>query len=113
MREAQPFERLWRRHLMDEVEVDVQKIGLACGAPHDVPVPDLLRERARGHGAVVSSSSSAGKPLPRIKASTESACARSRVSTITSSPTRPIAAYGPRRWMPMWRMLIRCLLYTS
>ncbi len=92
MREPKSLERLRRRHLMDEMEVDVQEIKLARDPPDDVAVPDLFRERARGHGAEVSSSSSAGKPFPRISASTESACARSRVSTITSRPTRPIAA---------------------
>ena len=101
LREPQPLERLRRRHLVHEMQVDVQQVRLARGAPNDVAVPDLLRERPRGHGAEVSSSSSAGKPFPRIIASTASACARSRVSTITSRPTRPIAAYGPRRWMPM------------
>src|SRR3989304_163080 len=45
----------------------------------------------------VSSSSSAGKPCSRTRARTALACARSRVSTITSSPTRPSAVYGPGR----------------
>jgi hypothetical protein len=34
---------------MDKVEVDVEDIGFAIGAMHDVGVPKLLREGSRGH----------------------------------------------------------------
>ena len=41
-REAQPVERLRRRHLVHEVEIDVEEIGLALGVMDDVVRPDLL-----------------------------------------------------------------------
>ena len=34
---------------MHEVEVDVEDIGLAIGAVHDVIVPKFLRQGSRGH----------------------------------------------------------------
>ncbi|MEJ7719604.1 MAG: hypothetical protein WKF58_03815 [Ilumatobacteraceae bacterium] len=43
--EAQRLERLRARHLVHEVEVDVEEIGLAVGSAHDVAVPDLVRQR--------------------------------------------------------------------
>ena len=45
-REAQAVERLRARHLVDEVEVDVEQVGLALRVPDDVRVPDLLGERS-------------------------------------------------------------------
>ena len=45
-REAEPLECLRARDLMDEMKVDVEQIGLAFGPADDVPLPDLLRERA-------------------------------------------------------------------
>jgi hypothetical protein len=47
--QAQPVEGLRARHLVDEVEVDVQQVGLALRPTDDVRVPDLLGERA-AHG---------------------------------------------------------------
>jgi hypothetical protein len=35
------------------MQVDVEQVGLAVGAMHDVAVPHLLRERLRGHDAMV------------------------------------------------------------
>src|SRR2546430_474606 len=32
---------------MDEMQVDVEEVGLAGGAAHEVPLPDLLREGVR------------------------------------------------------------------
>ncbi len=61
-REAQPVERLGRRDLVHEVEVDVEQVGLAVGAVDDVALPHLLGERSwlrqclrrrPGHGAIV------------------------------------------------------------
>ena len=47
--EPQALERLRAGHLVHEVQVDVEQVGRAVGAtPHDVRVPDLLRQRA-GH----------------------------------------------------------------
>ena len=40
--EAQAVEGLRRGHLVEEVEVDVEQVGLSRGAPDDVLVPDLL-----------------------------------------------------------------------
>jgi hypothetical protein len=34
---------------MDKVKVDVEDIGFAIGAMHDVIVPKFLREGSRGH----------------------------------------------------------------
>ena len=45
--EAEAVERLRRRDLVDEVEVDVEEVGLAVGAVDDVALPDLLREYSR------------------------------------------------------------------
>ena len=42
--QAQAFERLRGGDLMDEVEVDIQEVGLARLRPHDVGVPELLGE---------------------------------------------------------------------
>ena len=41
-RETEPVERLGTRHLVEEMEVDVEEIGLPLGATYDVCVPDLL-----------------------------------------------------------------------
>ncbi len=101
--ETQAVEGLRRGDLMDEMEVDVQEVRLAIGSVDDVPVPDLPREDARCHArspGCRSMSCSAGKPARRTSARTSWACAASRVSTITSRPTRPSAVYGPTRWMP-------------
>src|SRR5690606_27810336 len=49
--EPQALERLWARHLVHEVEVDVEQVGCAVLAlAHHVRVPDLLRQRA-AHGS--------------------------------------------------------------
>ena len=45
--QAQPVEGLGRGHLVDEVQVDEEEVGLALGGVDDVGVPDLLAERAR------------------------------------------------------------------
>src|SRR5207245_1270201 len=45
-RQPEPVERLRRGDLVDEVEVDVQDVGLALGPTDDVRVPDLLTERS-------------------------------------------------------------------
>ena len=45
--QAEPVERLRRRNLVDKVEVDVEKVGIATDASGDyVTVPDLLAEGA-------------------------------------------------------------------
>ena len=44
--ESQAVERLWARHLVQEVEVDVEEVRLPLGPSHDVCVPDLLGECA-------------------------------------------------------------------
>ena len=49
-REPEALKGLRARHLVDEMEVDVEEVGLARRAPHDVPLPDLLRQRAP-HGS--------------------------------------------------------------
>ena len=43
--EAESLERLRARDLVDEVEVDVEQVGLTGHRPHHVLVPDLLRQR--------------------------------------------------------------------
>ncbi len=49
--QAQPVEGLRRGDLVDEVEVDVEQVGLAVGGADEVLVPDLLAERLGvGHG---------------------------------------------------------------
>ena len=52
-REAQAVERLRAGDLVDEVEVDVEQVGLARRRVHHVAVPDLLGQRHRtvGHAA--------------------------------------------------------------
>ena len=42
---AQAVERLRAGDLVEQVKVDVEQVGLAFGAAHDVGVPDLLGER--------------------------------------------------------------------
>ena len=44
-RQPEAVERLRAGDLVDEVEIDVQQVGLTVGAVHDVRIPDLLRER--------------------------------------------------------------------
>ncbi len=41
---AQPVEGLRAGHLVQQVQIDEEEVGLALGAPDDVVVPDLLRE---------------------------------------------------------------------
>ena len=43
---AQAVEGLCARHLMDEVQIDVQQVRLAVGTANDVRIPDLLRQCA-------------------------------------------------------------------
>jgi hypothetical protein len=43
-REAQSVERLGRGHLVDQVEIDEEKVGLTIGAPHHVLVPYFFRQ---------------------------------------------------------------------
>ena len=43
---AQAVEGLGAGHLVGEVQVDVEQVGLALGSAHHVRVPDLLRQRA-------------------------------------------------------------------
>ena len=45
--QAQPVEGLGRRHLVHQVQVDEEEVGLALGRVDDVGVPDLLRQGAR------------------------------------------------------------------
>jgi hypothetical protein len=45
--EAQPLEGLRRRDLVEQVQVDVEQIGLAGSGVHDVAGPDLLGEGRR------------------------------------------------------------------
>ena len=49
-RQADAVEGLGAGHLVDEVEIDVEEVGLAGCSAHHVAVPHLLRER-RGHGS--------------------------------------------------------------
>ncbi len=49
--QAQALEGLGRRHLVDEMEIDVEKIVTVVARPNDVLVPDLLEERAGRHPA--------------------------------------------------------------
>ena len=53
--QAQAVERLRRRDLVDEVEIDVEEVGLALVVADDVAVPHLLAERraAAGHGLIL------------------------------------------------------------
>ncbi|GAA3295692.1 hypothetical protein GCM10020295_23480 [Streptomyces cinereospinus] len=41
---AEAVEGLRAGHLVQQVQIDVEEVGLALGAPDDVVVPDLLRE---------------------------------------------------------------------
>ena len=52
--EAKSLERLRRRHLMHEVEVDVQQVRLSHRAADQVFVPDLLGNGTSGHGMLLS-----------------------------------------------------------
>jgi hypothetical protein len=44
---AEAVEGLRARHLVDEVQVDVEQVGLTLGTAHDVRVPDLLGQCLR------------------------------------------------------------------
>ena len=46
-RQAQPVEGLRRRHLVDQVQVDEEQVGLTVGRVDDVAVPDLLAQGPR------------------------------------------------------------------
>ena len=46
--QAEALERLRARHLVHEVEIDVEQVGLAVGSMHDVALPHLLGQRL-GH----------------------------------------------------------------
>ncbi len=45
--QSQSLERLRRRDLVHEMQVDVEQSGLARLLPHDVGIPDLLEQRPR------------------------------------------------------------------
>ena len=54
--QAQAVERLRRRDLVDEVEIDVEEVGLALVVVDDVVVPHLLAQRTggrAGHGLIL------------------------------------------------------------
>ena len=51
--QAQAVEGLGRGHLVDEVQVDEEQVGLALGLVDDVGVPDLLGQRARRHEPIL------------------------------------------------------------
>ncbi len=51
-RHPEAVERLRARDLVHEVEVDVEQVGLAFAGVDDVPVPDLLGERAHRRPSV-------------------------------------------------------------
>ena len=54
--QAQAVERLRRRDLVDEVEIDVEEVGLALAAADDVALPHLLAQRTggrAGHGLIL------------------------------------------------------------
>ena len=46
---AEAVEGLRRGHLVDQVQVDEQEVGLTVGSMHDVAFPHLLAERLSGH----------------------------------------------------------------
>ena len=84
--ETQALERLRARHLVHEVEVDVEEVGRPVGAPsHDVRVPDLLRQRA-GHllGPFSRSICRPGEWFSRL------VCRRTCISAFET----PISTYG-------------------
>src|SRR5690606_22199178 len=59
-REPESLERLGRRHLVQEVEVDVEKVGdVVRAALDDVRVPDLVEEGTCAHADCSSCSSTA------------------------------------------------------
>ena len=43
-RKPKPLERLWAGHLVHQVEVDVEQVGLVIDGTHDMRVPHLLAE---------------------------------------------------------------------
>ncbi len=55
--EPERLEGLRAGHLVHEVQVDVEQVGLVVGTPDDVGVPDLLRECAP-HGPLLQVASS-------------------------------------------------------
>jgi hypothetical protein len=64
--QAEALERLRARDLVHEMEVDVEQVGLAVGAMHDVSFPHLLRERLGHCGPPGSHAARAGRLLPRL-----------------------------------------------
>ena len=48
--ETEPVERLRRRDLVDEVQVDIEEVGFAITSADDVALPDLFREGVRRGG---------------------------------------------------------------
>src|SRR5207302_9495032 len=48
--QPQALEGLGRGHFVHEVEIDIEQVGLARVAAHDVGVPDLVDQRPRRHG---------------------------------------------------------------
>ena len=56
----EPVERLGRRDLVHQVQVDVQEVGLAVGAVDDVALPDLLRQ-CQGHASILPAAADAGR----------------------------------------------------
>ena len=43
------IKRLWARHLVHKVEIDVEQVGFALGAVHKVGFPHLLRHCPGAH----------------------------------------------------------------
>ena len=82
--QPQAVEGLRRGHLVDQVEVDEEQVGLALGAVDDVAVPDLLAEGA-GRRLIV-------QGLNRPRRSRREAC-RPGDSYSTTSPG-PLAEQG-------------------
>ena len=74
----QAVEGLGRRDLVDEVEVDVEEVGLAVGAADDVALPHLLGQRL-GHPAILAG------------------CRPRRTRTVPPFSARSSRCHGPQR----------------
>src|SRR5690606_36177583 len=65
--EPEPVERLGAGDLVDEVQVDVEQVGLAVGTAHDVLLPDLLRKCAAHDLLLLTAMPPRRGPLARIQ----------------------------------------------
>src|SRR5690606_13908942 len=101
-RHTKAVEGLRRGHLVDEMQVDVEQVGLPLAGPYDVLVPDLLDDRLRlAHASLIILYRAGAAPAGALERHGRRRRPVSRPTATTaarrSSGSRPPRSGSPRR----------------